>query len=157
MNRVQALPHLSDTPASLRLERILIVGDADDFKPVAKISLEQGGEFDARACASGADAVRQADAYRPDLLRPDVMMRGLDGLDTLAGLRDLPALVSMPVAKAAFLSTVRRCCRCHRARRKFQDDRRCIPQSPLVCRDGSAIEGFCDQPSDSTRIARKIP
>ena len=96
MNEEKNLPHSPDAPDSRRLQRILIVDDADDIRLVAKMSLQRVGKFDVLACASGEDAIRQAEAFHPDLLLLDVMMPGLDGPGTLARLRELPALASTP-------------------------------------------------------------
>ena len=79
------------------LKRILYVEDEPDIQAVAKIALEMVGGFAVRICASGDEALRQAEAFGPDLILLDVMMPGMDGPSTLKALRDLPALAHTPV------------------------------------------------------------
>lgn len=77
--------------------RILYVEDEPDIQAVAKIALEMVGGFTVKVCSSGEEALREADAFAPELILLDVMMPGMDGPSTLKALRDLPALVDTPV------------------------------------------------------------
>ncbi|MFN8723426.1 MAG: response regulator [Rhodospirillales bacterium] len=81
-----------------RLERILYVEDDHDVRDIGGIVLEMEG-FDVRACASGAEAVALArtGTFAADLVLLDVMMPGLDGPATLAQLRTIPAVTTLPV------------------------------------------------------------
>ena len=78
------------------LERILYVEDEPDIRAVAKIALETVGGFMLNTCNCGAQALQDAEGFKPDLLLLDVMMPGLDGPSTLAGLRKLPQTASTP-------------------------------------------------------------
>ena len=78
------------------LERILYVEDEPDIRAVAKIALETVGGFVLNTCNCGAQALQDAEAFKPDLLLLDVMMPGLDGPSTLAGLRKLPQTAFTP-------------------------------------------------------------
>jgi two-component system, OmpR family, response regulator len=49
-------------------------------------------------CSSGERALNQAASFQPELILLDVMMRVMDGPETLKGLRELPGLESTPVA-----------------------------------------------------------
>lgn len=69
------------------LRRILAVEDEPDLRAVLDLCLRQVGGFELLLCASGEDALAGAVAFAPDLLLLDVMMPGLDGPATLAGLR----------------------------------------------------------------------
>lgn len=80
------------------LNRILYVEDEPDIQAVAKIALEIVGGFTVKICASGQQALREAEAFAPDLILLDVMMPGLDGPSTLKALRELPSLAATPVA-----------------------------------------------------------
>lgn len=79
------------------LKRILLVEDDPDIRTVAQLSLETLGGFELRLAGSGQEALAEAEAFRPDLLILDVMMPGLDGPGTLAGLRQKPPLAETPV------------------------------------------------------------
>jgi two-component system, OmpR family, response regulator len=78
------------------LSKILYVEDDDDIRTVTVMALEMLGDFTVEACASGADALGKAESFRPDLILLDVMMPGLDGPQTLARLRGMPALDTVP-------------------------------------------------------------
>ena len=79
------------------LKRILLVEDDPDIRTVAQLSLETLGGFELRMAGSGQEALAQAESFRPDLLILDVMMPGLDGPSTLAGLRRMDHLAGTPV------------------------------------------------------------
>jgi len=78
------------------LTRILMVEDDPDIRAVAYLSLTAVGGFTVALCASGEEALAQAEAFAPDLLLLDVMMPGMDGPATLAALRAKPALAGVP-------------------------------------------------------------
>jgi len=80
------------------MERILYVEDEEDIRSVAQLALESVGGFTLKSCASGEEALREAEAFAPDLILLDVMMPGMDGPSTLRALREIPALADVPVA-----------------------------------------------------------
>jgi len=80
------------------LQRILYVEDEADIQAVAKLALEMVGGFTVKICSSGEEAMREAVAFAPEMILLDVMMPGMDGPTTLAALRTLPSLLTVPVA-----------------------------------------------------------
>lgn len=80
------------------LQKILYVEDEPDIQAVAKLALEMVGGFTVKICSSGEEALREAEAFAPDMILLDVMMPGLDGPNTLLGLRKIPSLAATPVA-----------------------------------------------------------
>lgn len=78
-------------------ERVLVVDDDDDIRTVATASLARLGGFRVEAVSGGAEAVERARAERPDAIVLDVMMPKVDGRATLAALRAVPELASVPV------------------------------------------------------------
>lgn len=80
------------------LQRILYVEDEPDIQAIAALALETVGDYTVKICASGEEAVRDAEAFAPDLILLDVMMPGMDGPTTLEALRGIPALAEVPVA-----------------------------------------------------------
>ncbi|WP_019626363.1 response regulator [Thioalkalivibrio sp. ALJT] len=80
------------------LQRILYVEDEPDIQAIAALALETVGGYAVKTCASGEEAVRDAEAFAPDLILLDVMMPGMDGPTTLEALRGIPALAEVPVA-----------------------------------------------------------
>lgn len=83
-----------------KLSRILLVDDDRDVREVTRLALERGG-FAVLAHASGAQALADAEEFRPQLLLLDVAMREMDGPTTLALLRSLQGLEQTP---AVFLT-----------------------------------------------------
>jgi two-component system, OmpR family, response regulator len=70
------------------LRRIALVDDQREIRSVVQLALGKIGRFDLRAFESGANALAEVPAFLPDLLLLDMNMPGLDGLATLAGLRE---------------------------------------------------------------------
>lgn len=80
------------------LERVLYVEDEADIRTIAKLALETIGGFTVKTCSSGEEALREVEAFAPDIILLDVMMPGMDGPSVLRALRQRPALIDMPVA-----------------------------------------------------------
>jgi CheY-like chemotaxis protein len=78
------------------LERILAVEDEPDIRAVLELCLRNLGGYTVLACGSGAEALRQAPDFKPDLLLLDVMMPVMDGPGTLQALRQQPATAEVP-------------------------------------------------------------
>lgn len=77
--------------------RILHVDDEPDIREVVDMSLGLNPDFEVRACASGAEAIKTAAEWSPFLILLDVMMPGMDGPTTLAQLRKNPQTAAIPV------------------------------------------------------------
>lgn len=79
------------------LKNITYVEDEPDIREIARIALETLGGFTLDICSSGADAVARAPNFDPDLILLDVMMPGMDGIETFRKLRDEPSLRRTPI------------------------------------------------------------
>lgn len=77
--------------------RVLLIDDEPTIREVIRTGLQVIAGHEVLACASGEEALRHSAAFEPDLLLIDLMMPGLDGVASLAALRALPALSSVPV------------------------------------------------------------
>ena len=79
------------------MTRILYVDDEADIREVAQMSLELDPAFEVRTCASGAEGIAEASAWRPDLILLDVMMPGMDGPTTFTRLQEQSETAAIPV------------------------------------------------------------
>jgi CheY-like chemotaxis protein len=80
-----------------QLNRITYVEDEPDIREVAQIALETLGGFTLDVCVNGIEAVEKAPAFEPDLILLDVMMPGMDGIETFQKLRRNPKLAETPI------------------------------------------------------------
>ena len=78
------------------LNRILHVEDDEDILMIARLALADLGGFEVMQCASGPEALREAEAFAPDLLLLDFMMPEMNGVQTLKALRALPSMTDIP-------------------------------------------------------------
>jgi CheY-like chemotaxis protein len=79
------------------IHRILVVDDEPDILAVTRMTLQARGGYDVAVCPSGREALELAPQFQPDLILLDVMMPEMDGLMTLAALRDDPRMITTPV------------------------------------------------------------
>ncbi len=79
------------------MNKILHVEDEADIRAVARIALEEVGGFSVDLAESGEEALRKAEAGKPDLILLDVMMPGMDGPTTFQALRRSASTASIPV------------------------------------------------------------
>lgn len=86
------------------LKRVLFVEDDPDIQTVARMALEAIGGFTVLGCASGAEALERVEAFAPDLILLDVLMPGMDGLETLRRLRLLPRIGGIAAVPVVFMT-----------------------------------------------------
>jgi len=79
------------------LNKILSVEDDPDIQEVTRLALENVGGFTVKICGSGAEALKVAPVFKPDLILLDAMMPGMDGPETLHALRQLPEVEETPI------------------------------------------------------------
>lgn len=80
------------------LHRITYVEDEPDIREIARIALEDIGGFEVDLCESGQEAVRRSADFHPDMFLLDVMMPGMDGMQTYRTLRAMPEFCNTPAA-----------------------------------------------------------
>jgi DNA-binding response OmpR family regulator len=76
----------ANVPEALTPARILIVEDNADLAFGLRRTLEANG-YEVDAAQDGADALRRARVFQPQLILLDLMMPGMDGFSVLASLR----------------------------------------------------------------------
>ncbi len=79
------------------LHRVTYVEDEPDIRTIAEISLTQIGGFTLQLCENGNEAVDKVPAFSPDLILLDVMMPGIDGVETYKKLRTMPETEKTPI------------------------------------------------------------
>lgn len=77
-------------------KKILVVDDALENRVVVVDMLNRLG-FTMSEAVSGLDGLEKAQSLQPDLILMDLVMPGMDGLETTRRLRALPALKDVPV------------------------------------------------------------
>lgn len=83
--------------AAKALERISYVEDDSDIREIVGIALAQIGGFSVDLCDSGQAAIERVPEFKPDLILLDVMMPGMDGVETFGRLRTIPELNETPI------------------------------------------------------------
>lgn len=78
-------------------ERVMCVEDDPDIRLILDFSLGRMGGFGLCLCESGARALEQVAAFRPQLVLLDVMMPEMSGPETLAKLREMPQMQGVPI------------------------------------------------------------
>ncbi|MFX0546386.1 response regulator [Roseovarius sp. S1116L3] len=76
--------------------KVLHVEDDADIREIADLALSLSGEFDVLQCASGEEALRQIEAFRPDVLLLDMMMPGMTGCEALEKIRETSSIPHVP-------------------------------------------------------------
>jgi CheY-like chemotaxis protein len=82
----------------VNLKKITYVEDEPDIREIAKIALAEIGGFELDLCESGREAVRRSGDFHPDMFLLDVMMPGMDGMETFGILRAMPEFADTPFA-----------------------------------------------------------
>src|SRR5688572_23017425 len=75
----------------------LIVDDDGFIREIARLSLELMGGWAVSVAESGTDGIEQARILALDVILLDVMMPGIDGVETMRGLLDDPVTRDIPV------------------------------------------------------------
>ncbi|MEO8697333.1 MAG: response regulator [Acidimicrobiales bacterium] len=79
------------------MKRVLVVDDDAGIREVARLSLEVVGGWTVSLAEGGADAIEEAKLQPPDVILLDVMMPGIDGVETLQRLSHDPNTTHIPV------------------------------------------------------------
>lgn len=80
-----------------RPKLVLLVDDDDDVREVTRASLELIDGFRVVTASNAREALRQAREHRPDGILLDMMMPGVDGLETLEWLGADPQTADIKV------------------------------------------------------------
>lgn len=81
-----------------KLQRILYLEDVPEIAQMTLMALRDLGGYEVKHCLNGPDAIDCVTTFDPQLLIFDVMLPGMDGIETLqrirtqAGNKDLPVI-----------------------------------------------------------------
>jgi len=78
-------------------KRILVVDNEPSIQEVAQICLETVAGWEVSIASSGLEGLAAAEREQPDAILLDIMMPGMDGLDTFSRLQANPVTRSIPV------------------------------------------------------------
>jgi len=78
-------------------KRILIIDDEEDFGKMVKLNLERTSEFVVKTETKGANALKTARDFKPDLIFLDVIMPDVDGGEVMAQLKEYNEFKNIPV------------------------------------------------------------
>jgi len=79
------------------LNRITYVEDEPHIREIVQLALEELGGFTLHVCESGAEALDTTPIFHPDLVLLDVMMPGMNGVQTFRSLKELPQIANTPI------------------------------------------------------------
>jgi CheY-like chemotaxis protein len=79
------------------LQRVTYVEDEPDIRTLTEFALKEIGGYEIDVCASGHEALEKTPGFNPDLIILDVMMPGMDGIETYKRLREIPELSKTPI------------------------------------------------------------
>ena len=79
------------------LKRLTYVEDEADIRTITEFALTKLEGFELDVCSSGREAVERTPTFAPDLILLDVMMPGMDGIETFNRLRAIPQLAHVPI------------------------------------------------------------
>ena len=63
-------------------KKVLVVDDETDFLKILKINLEETGNYEVLTLSSGKDIISQVHIFKPDIILLDILMPGIDGIET---------------------------------------------------------------------------
>ncbi len=80
-----------------QLRRLTYVEDEPDIRSITEFALRELGGYELDVCASGPEALERTPGFNPDLIILDVMMPGMDGIETYKRLRAIPKFAQTPI------------------------------------------------------------
>jgi len=89
--------NIEESDLFMTRQKILLVDDEQDILELVGYNLEKEG-FEIHTASNGNQAIEKAKAVVPDLILLDVMMPGMDGMETCRQLREIGQLNNVVIA-----------------------------------------------------------
>ena len=80
-----------------KLIKILYVEDDEDISQIVAMALEDLCGFEVKCCNCGKDALEELPKFMPQLVLMDMMMPGMDGLETFSHMKEMDKVKDIPV------------------------------------------------------------
>jgi len=77
--------------ANKPMHKVLVVDDEEPILELLKYNLDKAG-YEVKTASDGMKAVEMAKKFLPDLVMLDIMMPGMDGVETCRRIREIPEL-----------------------------------------------------------------
>src|SRR5688500_273388 len=71
--------------------KVLVVDDEEPIRELLKYNLEKAG-YEVATAADGVKGVEIAKKFHPELVLLDIMMPGMDGVETCRRIREMPEI-----------------------------------------------------------------
>ena len=78
-------------------KKVLVVDDEADFLKILKINLEETNNYEVSTLSSANDIVSQVHIFKPDIILLDILMPGIDGIETCEMLNKDPMGEHIPI------------------------------------------------------------
>ena len=78
-------------------KKVLVVDDEADFLKILKINLEETNNYEVLTLSSANDIVSQLHIFKPDIILLDILMPGIDGIETCEMLNKDPMGEHIPI------------------------------------------------------------
>lgn len=78
-------------------KKVLVVDDEADFLKILKINLEETNNYEVLTLSSANDIVSQVHIFKPDIILLDILMPGIDGIETCEMLNKDPMGEHIPI------------------------------------------------------------
>ncbi len=85
-------------------KKILVIDDEEQIANLLKLRLESSGEYEVKVLFEATDIIRQARAYKPDVILLDLLMPDIGGLEACRRLNDDPVTYAIPIIVVSALS-----------------------------------------------------
>ncbi len=140
-----------DSKTMSKLSRVTCVEDDPDIREIVGMALASFGDIIVDLCASGAEAIERSETFAPNLILLDVEMPGMDGVETYARLRHIPALADTPIV---FMTARARPEEIARLQRLGAADVITKPFDPLTLAE--RLADVCRRQSDAAEVRARL-
>ena len=81
---------------------VLVIDDEIDFCKFLKLNLDRTGEYDCMIATSGEVGLEFVKLHKPDLVLLDIMMPGMDGVETLKQIKAIDKEIDVCMVTAVW-------------------------------------------------------